>query len=448
MKRGAIDNLDLRHQQTMEFFGIIQKNKQITKSQFQQIIKKRKYTKLECARPALYAFVRKHIRNFYLKKSRKHLQKTLNSKPDKYWSYRVSIIKYWDIAIVAMQWLEPGGAEEFAIEALKTLESNTNLKIVLTIDHYAEQKFLQQIPDNIFIVPLYTEEGRYTLEEIIKASRVHLVHINHSSYIYGLLRKIRWNSPQALVIDSLHIVESGTGGFVHLSLLNSECIDITHVISESLKKYILNFDFATGRRPNIEVSYLVDKSWNVMVSPKSDLQTDKIRFGFVGRLSTQKQPELFILLCKKISKKHPSSEFHIFGDGEKRKNLEHMAQKLKLNIVFHGHESDRNRIFESIDVLLITSENEGLALVVFEALERGIWVLSLNVGAHREIIPDYLIINLDTKNIYSLFLKKLNELKNSSELRNEMWGQYLVLGDKIPSKNWASHFQHTLSKIK
>jgi L-malate glycosyltransferase len=439
-------SLESRCEETRDYFGIA-KNLNDNKTPISLLTKSSKYPIIESRIPALYALVRRVIRSFYLKKSMRSLQSTLKYNPRKYWSFRESIKKSFDVSIVSMHWLQPGGAEEFAIESLKAIRAQIKHNLILTIDIPAEQKFLDRIPEDVYILPIYTPEGRKVLDHIIKESQIHFLHINHSTHIYSELPKIRWHSPSVVIVDSLHILESGTGGFVHQSLLNSEFIDYTHVISRSLKEYIYSYDYAIGRRPTVLVSYLVNDGWSVAVKPKCDLQSERLRFGFIGRLTTQKQPELFISLCKKLSKKYETAEFHIYGDGEKLSSMEELSRKLGVKIIFHGHEPDRSKIFESIDILILTSENEGLALVVYEALANGVWVFSMNVGAQSEIIPNTQLINPSSLNFYRTFMKKFGALKKSANLREYSWNYSVESGEQIKLKNWSKYLSGIIGKI-
>ncbi|WP_025639090.1 glycosyltransferase family 4 protein, partial [Vibrio parahaemolyticus] len=101
--------------------------------------------------------------------------------------------------------------------------------------------------------------------------------------------------------------------------------------------------------------------------------------SFVGRLSHEKGADQFIELAKAC----PDYRFSIYGDGPERQNLETTAPA---NVIFHGHQTDMNAVWENISVLIISSRFEGLPMAALEAMARGIVVISLKVGRLPDII--------------------------------------------------------------
>ncbi|EHY0929117.1 glycosyltransferase family 4 protein [Vibrio parahaemolyticus] len=101
--------------------------------------------------------------------------------------------------------------------------------------------------------------------------------------------------------------------------------------------------------------------------------------SFVGRLSLEKGADQFIELAKAC----PDYRFSIYGDGPERQNLETTAPA---NVIFHGHQTDMNAVWENISVLIISSRFEGLPMAALEAMARGIVVISLKVGRLPDII--------------------------------------------------------------
>ncbi|MDF4603177.1 glycosyltransferase family 4 protein, partial [Vibrio parahaemolyticus] len=73
----------------------------------------------------------------------------------------------------------------------------------------------------------------------------------------------------------------------------------------------------------------------------------------------------------------------IYGDGPERQNLETTAPA---NVIFHGHQTDMNAVWENISVLIISSRFEGLPMAALEAMARGVVVISLKVGRLPDII--------------------------------------------------------------
>jgi len=103
------------------------------------------------------------------------------------------------------------------------------------------------------------------------------------------------------------------------------------------------------------------------------------QIAFVGRLSYEKGPDLFL----KLSRAFNQRLFHIYGDGPMRDELEQLAGD---NLVFHGHQSNMEHQWRNIGLLVMPSRHEGLPLAALEAMAHGIPVCAFDVGALDRLI--------------------------------------------------------------
>ncbi len=101
--------------------------------------------------------------------------------------------------------------------------------------------------------------------------------------------------------------------------------------------------------------------------------------GFVGRLSEEKRPELFMQLSS-IDK----YQFVVYGSGD---GISEYQQKYP-RVHFMGVEKDVDRVYKDIDILILTSRVENCPMVILEAKSRGIPVIAPTVGGISEIVKD------------------------------------------------------------
>lgn len=115
-----------------------------------------------------------------------------------------------------------------------------------------------------------------------------------------------------------------------------------------------------------------------------------LRCGLVGRLVPIKNPQLFLRAMTSISRE--SGEFpvrgRIIGDGPLRPELEEAVRQMGLQgiISFPGWQEDAKDTYAGLDVVCITSRNEGTPLSLIEAMAAGRAVVSTAVGG----VPDLL----------------------------------------------------------
>lgn len=103
--------------------------------------------------------------------------------------------------------------------------------------------------------------------------------------------------------------------------------------------------------------------------------------GIVGRLVPIKNHRFFL----EIAQNFPEFNFHIFGDGELRSQLQAVAPQ---NVIFHGFSNNMPQVYRQLDLLLLTSLNEGTPVAVIEAIASGVPVLSTDVGGVRDVIDN------------------------------------------------------------
>jgi glycosyltransferase involved in cell wall biosynthesis len=110
--------------------------------------------------------------------------------------------------------------------------------------------------------------------------------------------------------------------------------------------------------------------------------------GIVGRIVPVKDHMLFLDMANRLREAIPDAHFVIVGDGECRPAVEDRVSALGLreSVTFTGFLHDLKPVYSDMDVLVITSRNEGTPVSVIEALAAGVPVVSTAVGG----VPDLL----------------------------------------------------------
>lgn len=162
--------------------------------------------------------------------------------------------------------------------------------------------------------------------------------------------------------------------------LRSELADEFRVTSrERITVLPLGFDlspFLTAERR----SGAFRRDWNI--PPGVPL------IGLVGRMVPVKNIPLFLQAAALVRAERPEARFVLIGDGELRGQLEAQVDELGLRpaITFTGWQRDLAPAYADMDVLVISSVNEGTPVSVIEALATGCPVVATAVGG----LPDLL----------------------------------------------------------
>ena len=177
---------------------------------------------------------------------------------------------------------------------------------------------------------------------------------------------------------------------------------------------------------NIYVSNFTLRWWNVFF-PLSKLSNQKViynlvklpakvrkkkhnilKIGFIGRFEREKGLHKFLEVAKNIENK--KLKFYIFGKGSIKIN-KIKNKNLKLNTW-----TKKDKIYNKINLLFVTSKIENCPFSVLEAKSRGIPTITISKGGIKEIIKnnnDGIILNnnISIKEIEKNFVRILDNYK-------------------------------------
>ena len=112
--------------------------------------------------------------------------------------------------------------------------------------------------------------------------------------------------------------------------------------------------------------------------------------GIVARLVPIKAHELFLEAARIVARAMPETRFLIVGDGERRAELGALAERFGLTgrVVFLGWRRDLERIYADLDLVVLTSRNEGSPVSLIEAMAAARPVVATRVGGVPDLVED------------------------------------------------------------
>jgi glycosyltransferase involved in cell wall biosynthesis len=172
----------------------------------------------------------------------------------------------------------------------------------------------------------------------------------------------------------------------HVTMLNNSkagAVDYANWlgINSNLIRSIYNgVDFGSFRRPSRRDIAAARQKWSL--SPTAFI------VGGVFRFSAEKRPLLWIETAAEVALRVPNARFILFGDGEMAGEMEKtiLDRGLEDRVLFGGVTSDILEAISMMDILLLTSEVEGLPNVVLEAQSVGTPVVATAAGGTSEAV--------------------------------------------------------------
>lgn len=111
--------------------------------------------------------------------------------------------------------------------------------------------------------------------------------------------------------------------------------------------------------------------------------------GIVGRLVPIKNHALFFEAARAVLERHADAVFVVAGDGELRASLESdAASALGDRVRFTGWVRSLPELYAALDVVVLTSLNEGTPFSLVEAAAAGVPAVATNVGGVSDVVAD------------------------------------------------------------
>lgn len=221
---------------------------------------------------------------------------------------------------------------------------------------------------------------------------------------------------------------SRTTGIIAISEIQKQELCHQYKISSPENCHVVNLGFELERfskaRPSNRKNF----------RDRYGIPDDTVLVGIIGRIVPIKNHPLFlkafemaIRSCKGVSVKA-----FIIGDGEDRGSVVRLAGDLNLKVAMSPSEAaDADVIFTSwilnieepldaMDIVALSSDNEGTPVSLIEAQAAGKPIVSTDVGGIRDIVEEGTTAFLSKAGDTKTFSKNLIQLINNQELRTAM----------------------------
>jgi glycosyltransferase involved in cell wall biosynthesis len=157
----------------------------------------------------------------------------------------------------------------------------------------------------------------------------------------------------------------------------------------------------------------------------------RFRIGFFGRLVPVKRVDVVLRVARSLETQSPGVHaFFVVGEGPLRAELEAEAQRLGISaaVRFMGFTQEVAANLKAMDLLLLTSDHEGLPMIVLEAMALRVPVVSHAVGAIPALLEEGRAGTLLTTQSPEAFARAITEL----------------LGDQVATAERTARARHRL----
>lgn len=149
------------------------------------------------------------------------------------------------------------------------------------------------------------------------------------------------------------------------------------------------------------------------------LSPTSLQCAFIGRVTQIKCPDRFLDVVSELKKRGVKIDFFIAGDGELLDACRERIAREQLSVQVLGWQSDIEKILAAADVVVLTSDNEGMPLSLIQAGMAGIPVVATSVGSVSEVVLDGITGIITNRNIQEI-ADALEKLASNSAIRIRM----------------------------
>ena len=161
---------------------------------------------------------------------------------------------------------------------------------------------------------------------------------------------------------------------------------------------------------------------SLSVKQHFNFPTNKYLIGMVGRLVPIKNHIFFLNIAKKIIDKRQDVHFVIVGEGEQYERIRTEIQRMEISNSFSllGWQKELKPIYDILDIVCLTSLNEGTPVSLIEAQACEKVIVATDVGGVRDIVfpgENGYVVSLGDENE---FIKKIITLLEDRKIRQKM----------------------------
>lgn len=304
------------------------------------------------------------------------------------------------------------------------------------------------------------------IKEIISEFNPHIVH-THASKAGALGRRAAISCKVPVVVHTFHghVFHSYFGtaktllfkgierrlakksnAIIAISDKQREELVHEHKISKPEKTKVVNLGF--------DLDPFNEKRQRLRETKREELGlSDEVAIALIGRFAPIKNHEMFFDVVEEVlSKTNKKVRFYVVGDGTEREYIEERTEKINQTnaetVVLTSWIKDIGSFNAAMDIVCMTSLNEGTPVSLIEAQAANIPVISTDVGGVRDVVIDgetgFIVPSKDVSAFSEKLLKLIEDEKKRLEMSQNGW---TFVKDKFHYKTLVKNMEQIYAKL-
>jgi glycosyltransferase involved in cell wall biosynthesis len=308
-----------------------------------------------------------------------------------------------------------GGPEKTILfSALETDRSSFNMSVAYLKSHDDAEFDLDRRARALGVESFFAIDEHYKLDiggmrkllKLLREQEIDILHTHcYKSDLYGLILKryhkmklvTTAHGPLARSLKYFWASKNWRVRYLYdqLDLRIIRYFDLVFMVSDTMRDIIGRYGVDPAKM--IWVRNAIDgKYFKRATVPDRSLRSsmgipdEATVIGAVGRLNGEKDYPNLLRAASALIRRRPDLYFVFAGNGELEEELKQMTTALGLDkrVFFMGHFHDVRKVFEAMDVYVLSSTREGLPNTVLEAMAMEVPIVSTDVDGVLEAVTD------------------------------------------------------------
>jgi sugar transferase (PEP-CTERM/EpsH1 system associated) len=289
-----------------------------------------------------------------------------------------------------------GGLETVLVNLINTLPTDNFKHIIISLTDASLQMQSRIQVKNVELIELHKTSGNdfsihFKLWKLFRQYRPEIVHSYNIATLEYQFVSFLAGVPLRIHAEHGRDIYDLDGSNKKYQILRRVLNPFIHYwipVSQELATWLKQ----TVKIPEAKIKLIYNGIDLDLYKPIKRLQQNIFTVGTVGRAVSVKNQLMLIQAVELLLKQHPNLQkklrLIIVGDGELlKKSIGYIHEnQLQENIELLGERHDVYEILKTIDLFVLPSLAEGIALTLLEAMASGLPVIATNVGGNSELI--------------------------------------------------------------
>ncbi len=295
-------------------------------------------------------------------------------------------------------WVDIGGTDKNTIDWFRWIDRERFAPSLICTQPSANRRLgeIAELAEEVWVLPdlMSAEEMPAFILDFVVSRQIEVVHLMNSRLGFDLLPDLTSIPGAPGIVVHLHVEEADRSGYVrYVTTRYGNLVDRFSVTSNHLAGAVQEYGVPHDRIKVIYIGVDGDGEFNPdRVDPIEGLDRERLQILFPSRIVQQKDPLLMVEVARALRDRGVEFEVHVLGEGDLEDDVRARLAEYDLGdrVLLHPPTAAPQRWYAATDVLLLTSEFEGVPASVYEAMAMAQPIVASALPGNAELLgSDY-----------------------------------------------------------